>query len=101
LRRTEKKVPSLPKPGTFCVQSSDRGGAAGAASDFRVQGRKRKRLEDAASFGEAKRFPDSHSPVEVQPGREPLTAATAVIIIRKEGVNCLICNFIQIFLTHT
>ncbi len=98
MRRTEKKVPSLPKPGTFCVQSSekvDRGGAAGTASAFRVQGRKRKRLEDAAaSFGEAKRFPDSHSPAEVQPGREPLTAATAVIIIRREGVNCLGCNLI-------
>jgi hypothetical protein len=95
LRRTEKKVPSLPKPGTFCVQSSvDRGGAAGAASAFRVQGRKRKRLEDAASFGEAKRFPDSHSPVEVQPGREPLTAATAAIITRREEVNCLFCNLI-------
>jgi hypothetical protein len=98
LRRTEKKVPSLPKPGTFCVQSSDKvdldRGAVGAASAFRVQGRKRKRPEDAASFGEAKRFPDSQSPVEDQPGREPLTAATAAIIIKKEGKNCLFCNLI-------
>ena len=81
-RRTEDTVPSMPRTGTFCVQSSEvaarRDSPAGAeVSDFRTQGRKRKRLL-ADESGTAKIFPDCHWPALVQPGRNPLTVTTDV-----------------------